>query len=938
LQLYLGSRFLLNYLPLAALASAIALWPLAASAQSARLGVVRSRDNASQWADIAARLQQANLDYCTLDWTTAPSELEREQIGTLLLPNVETLDSAQAALLQAWLGAGGRIVATGPTGSLSPPAVRSQLRSLFGAYWGFPLAGPTALRATASANLRGAPPAATARGGAIVPTGSDSQAIAVWQTDGEPPAVVANERVTFLGWRWGNNTASNATLDTAWLRAALNRYGSLAPRRPDSGTPCDGSEPAASAAAPEAIATTAPPATPSARPPAATPSQQPVAPLPAASLTNNPDADADAAEDALDSILDRDNPNRPRPTQPTQPSGQAIPPQQLRALQAQLEDLIGRYESAVLLGQASQGGADLSFAQAIAATENSRQKQRAPQLAAIDATATQARQHLANFLRLAGQKATQEAWQEWILARNLVWANYPTATPLRTAETRAMWLDRGTIVRTRSEAELARIFDRLDDAGINTVFFETVNASYTIYPSRVAPEQNPFTQGWDPLAAAVKLARERDMELHAWIWVFAAANQRHNQIMRQPRDYLGPVLSRHPDWVATDRRGNPFQSNSRKAFFDPAHPEVQAYLLSLIDEIATNYDVDGIQLDYIRYPFQDPRVNQVYGFGIASRTQFRRLTGVDPATLKPSDPLWSRWTQFRIQQVDRFVASAAKLLRQQHPDVLLSAAVFPIPPSERLARLQQNWEGWAEAGYLDLVVPMTYADDTVSLQRLAQPLFNRGQNHSALFLPGIRLLGLPTTVTLDQMQYLRDSPASGYALFAAENMSLNLQTILRRTQGDQQGRLPLAHRQPAAAAAAQYDLLEREWAIALSNDQLAANAADLRQWGEQAAAVDATLAALAAQPSAANFSRARSQLNNLRRRFPTWLRQHASQRPYQVEAWYNRLASLEKLLHYGERLEQRQRWRAVSSSQPGLIAIATQDERDRLHRTRPSPQ
>ncbi|MHC5832554.1 MAG: family 10 glycosylhydrolase, partial [Nostoc sp.] len=97
----------------------------------------------------------------------------------------------------------------------------------------------------------------------------------------------------------------------------------------------------------------------------------------------------------------------------------------------------------------------------------------------------------------------------------------------------------GTIVRAGSKAGLAQIFDRLAQAGINTVFFETVNAGYTIYPSQVAKEQNPLIRGWDPLAEAVKLAHERDMELHAWVWTFAAGNQRHNQIINANPNYPG---------------------------------------------------------------------------------------------------------------------------------------------------------------------------------------------------------------------------------------------------------------------------------------------------------------------------------------------------------------------------------------------------------------
>ena len=116
--------------------------------------------------------------------------------------------------------------------------------------------------------------------------------------------------------------------------------------------------------------------------------------------------------------------------------------------------------------------------------------------------------------------------------------SYPVNDHLAQPEIRAIWLDRGTIVKARSKKDLEPLFDRMAKAGINTVFMETVNASYPIYPSRIAPEQNPMTKGWDPLQASIELAHERGMELHAWLWAFAAANQGHNAILGQPKHYL----------------------------------------------------------------------------------------------------------------------------------------------------------------------------------------------------------------------------------------------------------------------------------------------------------------------------------------------------------------------------------------------------------------
>ncbi len=114
--------------------------------------------------------------------------------------------------------------------------MRTQLRSLLGAYWGFPLTNPAPLDPLRirhqnwtwdnHSNL-----SQTARGGGVIPSSLNSATVAVWQAEGTPPAVVANDRATFFGWRWGFDTVANAQFDTAWLQAALSRYPNLAPGR-----------------------------------------------------------------------------------------------------------------------------------------------------------------------------------------------------------------------------------------------------------------------------------------------------------------------------------------------------------------------------------------------------------------------------------------------------------------------------------------------------------------------------------------------------------------------------------------------------------------------------------------------------------------------------------------------------------------------------------
>ncbi len=554
-------------------------------------------------------------------------------------------------------------------------------------------------------------------------------------------------------------------------------------------------------------------------------------------------------------------------------------------MRQELESLLARVQSTLIAGKAQESTNKSSTEQAI----------------------NQAQKKLEQFNQLAKAGEYRQAREKWLEARRLLWDNYPTDAQYNKSEIRAIWLDRGTIVKTKTEADLAVIFDRLAQAGINTVFFETVNASYPIYPSQVAPEQNPLTRGWDPLKIAIKLAHERKMELHAWVWIFAAANQGHNRLLKLPTNYLGPVLSRHPDWINKSQSGDNFDRGPeyKKAFFDPANPQARRYLFSLLDEIATNYDVDGIQLDYVRYPFQSPKGENSFGYGKSSRWLFKDMTGVDPIGLKPNSPLWRQWLGFRIRQIDSFVETASKMLKQKRPDLVISAAVFPYPSQERLLRIQQNWEEWGKKNWVDLMAVMTYALDTGTLEEKTQPLLENTSAGGALVVPGLRIVKIPDAVMVDQVQLMRNMPTLGYALFAVEgfNTNLNLQEILNRTQGSilENQSEPIPYRQPFQSAAFRYRSLQQEWNLLLNENKLQISQVGLTEWKTQASVLAKSLQELAQSPSAPQVKKVQNLLASFNRRFPTWLKQQNTISQYQVEVWQSRLSSVEKLLNYGQR-------------------------------------
>ncbi len=884
--------------------------------QGVSFGVAIADDSDEVQTSIAARLNQLNQPFVSVEWERVNRLNDLEGIDVLFLPSVKTVTSRQVRVLSEWLDQGGQLIVSGPLGESSPSNVQAQLRSLLGAYWAFALPHPSSLRVRDRHPLADAMTDTPAiAGGIIVPTGLDSRTIATWQTSTEvsvqgtgndgisrrvnvgsagAPAIVATERATFLGWNWGHPGSPDVAFDVAWLESVLpsDHTASRTAPRGESHTTAPSRPPALQLPAQSS-------STPS------NPSNSPETTAIAPSLPLTPGSD--------DEFVD--------PTQQIAPAGlevqqtaQPIHILERIAMAQELENLIGRFESALLASQLYGGDRDNVTNQPpsilLASTSNqpgiasdlaNSSEESSPARVLDHPALVEANAILDAFPHLVNQRRYGEARQQWLEARQLLWDNFPTDRPIAQPEVRAIWLDRGTIVEAGSRQRLADIFDQLARAGINTVFVETVNAGYPIYPSRVAPEQNPLIRNWDPLAAAVDLAHERGMEAHAWVWVFAAGNQRHNVIANLPWNYPGPILAANPGWANADRQGRAIPIGQDKPFLDPANPEVRQYLLRLYEEIVTQYDVDGLHLDYIRYPFQNAASGHSYGYGAASRQQFQRLTGADPLTLTPGDrALWQQWTDFRTEQVNSFVSEVADLLDQTRPDIVLSAAVFAMSEHERVQKLQQHWEVWTREGDIDMIVTMSYASDTNRFQQLTSPWLLEADLGSTLIVPGIQLFNLSEIATLDQIQALRDTPAGGYALFAVEHLNADLSAILNRTQGNHDIPLaPVPFRDPFRVASVRFNALHDEWNLMLDSGALWMRESQRVELEAASEELQGRLDALSDGASPQDIRHAQEALEQFTDRFEDWMYLQSLNHSYRVRIWQNRLTMIDTLLSYG---------------------------------------
>ncbi|HPX99792.1 MAG TPA: family 10 glycosylhydrolase [Candidatus Marinimicrobia bacterium] len=236
---------------------------------------------------------------------------------------------------------------------------------------------------------------------------------------------------------------------------------------------------------------------------------------------------------------------------------------------------------------------------------------------------------------------------------------------------------------------------------------------------------------WDPLEYTLSQAHSYGLRVHAWVNVFLLWSSD-----QKPKNE-NHLLYQHPEWCTVDangikdiqRRATDFNTlGTEGIYLSPLLPEVRKYLIDIIQELATNYDLDGIHLDYVRY------AKNCYDYNPIGRILFREKYGIDPLLLTLSDKslykglelaeidsLMLKWEDFRRDAISDFVHNAHKNLREIRPSLQLSAAVKPDPDDAR-KNFFQDWQYWLRQDWLDFVVLMNYTKDTKQFQKILRKI------------------------------------------------------------------------------------------------------------------------------------------------------------------------------------------------------------------------
>jgi Uncharacterized protein conserved in bacteria len=344
-----------------------------------------------------------------------------------------------------------------------------------------------------------------------------------------------------------------------------------------------------------------------------------------------------------------------------------------------------------------------------------------------------------------------------------IFSSEPPAT-----EIRAVWLTtnygldwpRNRTSQEEQKKELIAILDNLQKHHFNTVMFQARARGEVFYDSKMEPLSSLIVSGgygrpaFDPLEFAVKECHKRGMECHAWVVTYPLGGDRHvRSLGSKSVTKKNPALTKKfkDEW-----------------FLDPGNPKTDDYLLSIVKEIVSNYDVDGIHFDYIRYPdnrgqFPDDGMYRLYGKG-KSRADWRR------------------------DNITRFVTKTYDWVKKEKPWVQVSSA--PLGRYRALEGRGNGWTAletvfqdagkWMKAGKHDALYPMMYYKDQLFYPFVDDWVLN-GNNR--IVVPGLGAyqmieLGWSRQDILHQVDYTRRKNVHGQAYFRTVNVLSNTKGFL----------------------------------------------------------------------------------------------------------------------------------------------------------------
>lgn len=335
-------------------------------------------------------------------------------------------------------------------------------------------------------------------------------------------------------------------------------------------------------------------------------------------------------------------------------------------------------------------------------------------------------------------------------------------------EVRAVWITtnygldwpKNRLNQQVQKEELTAILDSLQKWNFNTILFQVRSRGEVLYKSDIEPMSSLIVGNkdsdnqFDPLAFVIDESHKRGLDCHAWIVTYPLGGDRHVKSLGR-----SSVTKKHPNIV---------KKFKNEWFLDPGHPRTDDYLLSIVKEIVTNYDVDGVHFDYIRYPdnrglFPDNDTFKKHGNG-------------------------QKKDDWRRDNITRFVTKTYDWVKENKPWVMVSSS--PLGRYRALGRNGHGWTAyetvyqdagkWMLTGKHDALFPMMYYKEHLFYPFVDDWIENTSNR---ILVPGLGPyqmieLGWSRQDIINQVEFVRNKPVHGQSYFRVDNLLQNTKDIM----------------------------------------------------------------------------------------------------------------------------------------------------------------
>ncbi len=311
-----------------------------------------------------------------------------------------------------------------------------------------------------------------------------------------------------------------------------------------------------------------------------------------------------------------------------------------------------------------------------------------------------------------------------------------------------------------STDEITATMEALAAANFNIVYVDVWRYGYPYFRSNVFKKltristdpgvENYLQPKRDVLAEMIVEAHRVGLEVEAWF------ESGFNGALTK----ASPLYQRKPEWFAKRQDGSLAEYGQAGLSLIHTHPEVQQFLIDFAQETIERYDIDGVDMDRIRYPeldcgYDDYTVNLYQS----------EHDGASP----PTNEADSDWIQWRADKLTEFMGEMFDSLKAVNSEINITNAPLPWGPEQ----FCQDWAPWINRGYLDVVIPqMYYTTNSSFIWRLNREL--DFVDNDKLVYPGISTTAngkyTPATELVKQIETIREKGLEGHVIWYHNNL------------------------------------------------------------------------------------------------------------------------------------------------------------------------